>query len=362
MPSTVLITGSNQGLGFHCADSLVRGGHRVILACRNVAAANEARDKISGSDAAVKECIVVLKEACDLSSLKSVREYAAVVISLLGKDGIKLDSLVLNAGLGGTPDYVVTDDGFDKIFESNHLGHFLLTLLLLPHLARNARIVSVSSEVHDPATKAPLPDPGKGFPAPGDADAWDKLVARGEPFPKDSAATNGSRRYSRSKLLNVFFANELARVLSGAVPAGVAADVAEASAKAASNRSCGLPDAATVTSVAMNPGLMLETGFFSKVAGGALAYLAYFLMPLLRLTPIGNLMRSASDSGAALARLAVDPKFAGISATFFNGDEKRPSSEFSRSMDGVTKLQVELWERSLGWAKVTPEERQKAML
>lgn len=113
---------------------------------------------------------------------------------------------------------IVQADGFDKIFESNHLGHFLLSLLVLPHLAKDARIVSVSSEVHDPAAKTGLPDPGIGFPASGDSAAWDALIAKGEPFPGDSDRTNGSRRYSRSKLLNVLFANQLARVLSGAVP------------------------------------------------------------------------------------------------------------------------------------------------
>jgi NAD(P)-dependent dehydrogenase (short-subunit alcohol dehydrogenase family) len=47
MPSNVLIIGSNQGLGYHCAVSLVKGGHNVILACRNVDAANKAADTIA---------------------------------------------------------------------------------------------------------------------------------------------------------------------------------------------------------------------------------------------------------------------------------------------------------------------------
>lgn len=253
-------------------------------------------------------------------------------------------------------------DGYEAIFESNHLGHFLLTILLLPHLAKNARVVSVSSEVHDPATKTGMADPGKGFPASGDASSWENLIAKGDPFPGDSDRVNGGRRYSRSKLLNVLFANQLARVLSGAVPFGVDESVAKASLQAASNHSCGLADASTISSVAMNPGLMLETGFFTGVGGKFLGTIAWMLMPILRWTPVGHLMRDSSHSGQDLARLAVDPKFAGITASYFDGNEKKPSSEFSRELESVTSRQVELWERSLAWAKVTDEERKAAKL
>lgn len=105
-PKSVLVTGSNQGLGFHCAAALVAGGHRVILACRNVSAANEAADKIAAGDASKRQQITVLDEACDLADLASVRKYAGAVVASLA--GSKLDVLVLNAGLGGTPVYTIT--------------------------------------------------------------------------------------------------------------------------------------------------------------------------------------------------------------------------------------------------------------
>ena len=259
-------------------------------------------------------------------------------------------------------DHVVTGNGFDKIFESNVSGHFLLTVLLLPHLAKNARVVSVSSEVHDVATKTGTPDPAEGFPASGDTQAWESLVARGEPFPKESAMTSGSRRYSRSKLLNVSFANQLGRILSGAVPFGVSEDVAEASRKEAANNTFGLPDAPSITSISMNPGLLLDTGFATAAAGKFLGTLFWLLMPVIRLTPLGRLMRELPVSGSDLAKLAVDPEYAGVTATYFDGAVKKPSSEFSRELESVAGRQTELWERLMGWAKVTGEEKKRAML
>ena len=63
--------------------------------------------------------------------------------------------------------------------QSNHLGHFLLTILLLPVLTDNGRVVNVSSEVHDPANKAPLPDAGLFWPET--AEEYDSRLAGGAP-------------------------------------------------------------------------------------------------------------------------------------------------------------------------------------
>lgn len=217
-------------------------------------------------------------------------------------------------------------------------------------------MVSVSSGVHDPANKTGLPDPSIGFPASGDAAAWENIIARSEPFPGDTDRTNGSRRYSRSKLLNILFTNQLARVLSGAVPDGVDTNVAKASLEAPSNKSCGLPDASTIMTTSYSPGLMLDTGFAAGVAGKVAGYVLWALMPILWYTPVGRNMRYASESGKDLARLAVDPEFAGTTATYMNGTMPKLSSEFSRELESVVSRQVELWDRSMVWAKVTEED------
>eukprot|EP01097_Dermamoeba_algensis_P004866 TRINITY_DN3124_c0_g1_i1.p1 TRINITY_DN3124_c0_g1~~TRINITY_DN3124_c0_g1_i1.p1 ORF type:complete len:384 (+),score=76.60 TRINITY_DN3124_c0_g1_i1:52-1203(+) len=379
--STVLVTGCSQGLGYHCVKALISKSEtspsdqpsssipKVIFACRNPTSSSQAAETLLSSlpvdsdKELVKKSLIIPTEPCDLASLESVRKYAAEVISFLESENLKLNALVLNAGIGGLPSHTITKDGYDLIFQTNHLGHFLLTILLLPYTAPNSRIVVVSSEVHDPDAKTTLPDPGQDFPKTGDAEEWNKYLARGDPLPIDGVSTAGTRRYSRSKLCNVLFTYQLARILSGATPSNCAEEVARASKSMTDNNSCKLPHANTMKVVVMNPGLMLETGFVKAIAGGIISNLAYYLTPVIRyLTPLGRLMRTADESGAALARLAVSPQHEDKNAVYFNGDESHPSSAFSRELESVTKRQVELWERSIQWAQVTQDELRRAKL
>jgi dehydrogenase/reductase SDR family protein 13 len=124
----------------------------------------------------------------DLSSLASVREGARNFLAL----GLPLHALVNNAGLAGVRG--LTPDGFEMTFGTNHLGPFLLTLLLLDRLRESApsRIVNVSSSAHHRA---------RGVD-------WD---AQRRP----ATSTAGFDEYSVSKLANVLFTKELARRLAG---------------------------------------------------------------------------------------------------------------------------------------------------
>lgn len=117
-------------------------GARVIMACRNEQKAQEAVDDIKktcGNKENLGELVVV---PLDLSSLNSVRKCAQ---QLLEKEK-RIDLLINNAGIMMCP-YGKTEDGFEMQLGTNHLGHFLLTLLLLPKIIENppARIVTVSS-------------------------------------------------------------------------------------------------------------------------------------------------------------------------------------------------------------------------
>lgn len=121
-------------------------GARVIMACRNEQKAQEAIDDIKKhceSKENVGELVVV---PLDLSSLKSVRNCAR---QLLEKEK-RIDLLINNAGIMMCP-YAKTEDGFEIQFGTNHLGHFLLTLLLLPKIIESApaRIVTVSSMANE---------------------------------------------------------------------------------------------------------------------------------------------------------------------------------------------------------------------
>ena len=126
---TVIITGSNSGIGEAAARALAAKGARVVLAVRTVAKGETAAAKMSGTTEV---------RQLDLASLESVRAFAA------GWEG-EIDLLINNAGIM-IPPYTKTVDGFELQFGTNHLGHFALTNLLLPNVT--GRVVTVSSTGH----------------------------------------------------------------------------------------------------------------------------------------------------------------------------------------------------------------------
>ncbi|MGV1036791.1 MAG: oxidoreductase [Candidatus Nanopelagicales bacterium] len=134
----VVITGANSGVGFEAARQLVRHGAHVVLACRNVTAAEQAQTTIAGDGSSGSTEIVEL----DLSDLNSVTRFAAGLLN----DGTPIDALVNNAGVMGGPERF-TAQGFEMQMGTNHLGHFALTAQLWPLIvaAENPRVLSLSS-------------------------------------------------------------------------------------------------------------------------------------------------------------------------------------------------------------------------
>ncbi|XP_054485771.1 retinol dehydrogenase 14 [Agelaius tricolor] len=185
---TVIITGANSGLGRAAAAELLRMQARVIMGCRDRARAERAAREIRAEvgERADGGGELVVREL-DLASLRSVRAFCHRVL----QEESRLDVLINNAGIFQCP-YMKTEDGFEMQFGVNHLGHFLLTNLLLGLLKNSApsRIVVVSS----------------------------KLYKYGEINFEDlnsEISYNKSFCYSRSKLANILFARELARRLEG---------------------------------------------------------------------------------------------------------------------------------------------------
>lgn len=137
---TAVVTGANSGIGFETSKELARAGARVVLACRSVNrgtdAAREIKDDVEVADVAVGRL--------DLASLDSIRRF----VDGLADEGTTIDVLVNNAGVMAIP-RAETEDEFEKQFGVNHLGHFALTNRLLDLLAEDARIVTVSSEMHE---------------------------------------------------------------------------------------------------------------------------------------------------------------------------------------------------------------------
>jgi NAD(P)-dependent dehydrogenase (short-subunit alcohol dehydrogenase family) len=179
----MLVTGANTGIGRVTAEVLARRGARVILACRSEEKTKPVLDAIAAAGGSAEFV------ALDLADLASVRACAAKVL----EKEEPLHVLVNNAGLAGLRG--VTKQGFELTFGTNHLGHFLLTTLLLPRLRASApaRIVNVSSGSHYKA---------KGI----DFDA----------LRKPTAHVTGMPEYEVSKLANVLFTKELARGRAGA--------------------------------------------------------------------------------------------------------------------------------------------------
>jgi NAD(P)-dependent dehydrogenase (short-subunit alcohol dehydrogenase family) len=168
---TAVVTGANSGLGLATARALAAAGAHVVLAVRDTGRGETAARSISG-DVEVRRL--------DLADLASVREFAAAWTG-------DLDLLVNNAGIMMVP-AGRTADGFELQFGTNHLGHFALTNLLLPHVTD--RVVTVSSGLHRNGTIV-LDDLN-----------WERRTY------SDTGA------YGASKLANLLFALELQRRLT----------------------------------------------------------------------------------------------------------------------------------------------------
>ena len=275
-----VVTGANSGLGFATAQNLaaLSPENTVVLACRDPRRGEDARLAIVAATGNERVRAMQL----DVSSLASVREFAA----LWQADGPRIAALICNAGIsrGSEP----TPDGIDPVFATNHLGHFLLTLLLLDELAPAGRVVAVSSDMHSP--------PGPRLSWPG-ADA---LVHPG--------ARTKRLRYPYSKLSNIYFVHELSRRLRA--------------------------EGSGVSAAAFNPGLMTETNF------AAIPRPVAAVMRRLFASRLGSLARSAT----ALAELATRGDGAAIDGQYFDRSAATWTRSSELSYDAANAR--ELWDVS----------------
>ena len=136
-----VVTGANSGFGLEIAKKLAENNIKVVLACRNAEKALQAKAQIKNAVQNAEIDFIPL----DLSSLESVRKFAEI----FGEKYGKINILVNNAGILYVP-HKVTKDGFEQIFQTNYLGHFLLTNLLLPYFPneKTSKIVTQSSVLH----------------------------------------------------------------------------------------------------------------------------------------------------------------------------------------------------------------------
>lgn len=182
---TVIVTGANSGIGLETAVDMAKRNARVILACRSVergeAALAEVKEKSGNQN--------VVFVRLDLGSLESVREFAAKII----EDEPRIDILINNAGVMMPSKRTLSSDNFEVQFGVNHLGHFLLTNLLLDRIKETptARIVNLSSSAQGIAGKF----------------EFENLNCERSYSPMAA--------YCASKLANVLFTRSLAKRLEG---------------------------------------------------------------------------------------------------------------------------------------------------
>jgi NAD(P)-dependent dehydrogenase (short-subunit alcohol dehydrogenase family) len=239
---TAVITGANIGLGFATAKALANKGAKVVLACRNLEKAHAAASHIQG-ETDVRQL--------DVSDLDSVRGFAAE----LKTDYPHIDLLINNAGVMACPQ-AASAQGFEYQWATNHLGHFLLTGLVLDQLeaAAAGRVVALSSIAHRDGRFQ-----------------WDDLQHRNN--------YKAMRVYCQSKLANLVFALELDRRLK---------------AKGSS-----------VISVAAHPGVANTNlgyagpGFAQSLPGKALVWL------------VGHLLHSAAQGALPSLMAATMPEVHG---------------------------------------------------
>eukprot|EP00980_Cylindrotheca_fusiformis_P016292 scaffold4841_cov132-Cylindrotheca_fusiformis.AAC.5 len=184
----ILITGASSGLGLESAKRLAAAGATIVMTARNPTKGEKAVESVKEylRDKGVTNTPKIYSLVLDLDDLSNVKKFPQS-FKALGLGDISV--LINNAGVMAIPERQLTKDGYERTFQSNHLGHFVLTAELFPYLSRNgAKVINVSSE-------------GFNFAAPG----------------LELDNLNGEKKYGAwssyglSKLANILFTQELQR-------------------------------------------------------------------------------------------------------------------------------------------------------
>jgi len=253
---TVLVTGATSGIGLEASVELARRGARVVMVGRDPLRTDAARADIVARSGSGE----VTALHCDFSSQEAIRALARS----FQERHDRLHVLVNNAG-GVNKKRRLTADGIEATFAVNHLGYFLLTNLLLDRLAASApaRVVTVSSVGH----------------RRGALDFDDLGYERGYGV---------MRAYTRSKLANVLFANELARRLAGT----------------------------GVTSNSLHPGAV-ATNIWSGAPWWAKPIVQVLFRPFFI---------SPQQGARTIVQLAADPQLEGVSGRYFEEGTEMPAA------------------------------------
>ncbi|CAL5422546.1 unnamed protein product [Camellia sinensis] len=274
---TAIVTGGASGIGLETARVLALRNAHVIIAARNMEAANEAKQLILKENENARVDILKL----DLCSMKSIRAFANNFNAL----NLPLNILINNAGVMFCP-YQLSEDGIEMQFATNHLGHFLLTNLLLDKMKDTARATGIEGRIVNLSSIAHLHTYEKGI-------QFDKI--------NDQDSYSDKKAYGQSKLANILHANELSRRLQ--------------------------EEGANITVNSVHPGLIMTN----------LMRHSFFLMSLLKVFTY-LLWKNVPQGAATTCYVALHPKLKGVTGKYFLDCNKWPASEFATDEALAKKL------------------------
>lgn len=305
---TVVITGANVGIGLATATFIAALPQwHVVLACRNAAKASAAIATIENAHPAPRVTFVPL----DLFSLASVRRFTQL---LAAKALPPVGGLILNAGGINMKarSLEFTADEYERTFQLNFLGHFLLANLLVAQMATGARIIFVSSDLHDPAATRM----GKIMP-PRFGPVKDLAYGTGA-----AATLKPMARYGTAKMYAMMAAYELDRRLRG--------------------------EKKSITVNSWSPGVVPTT----QAGRDMNPVMKKIITSHWFVRFMGSHLSTEEEAGRALGGLLVSPEYAQVSGKYFDGFRQIPSSAESRDERKARTV----WEQSSKLVGLSPDE------
>jgi WW domain-containing oxidoreductase len=280
---TAIVTGASSGIGTETTRILALRGVHVVMAVRNTDTGGKVKEAILKENPNAKLDVMEL----DLGSMASVRKFASEYKSL----GLPLNLLINNAGVMAPP-FMLTQDNIELQFGTNHIGHFLLTSLLLETMKSTAResqkegrIVNVSGEAHQLF----------GYP---EGVRFDKI--------NDKSSFSTWPAYGQSKLANILHANELTKRFK--------------------------EEGVEITANSLHPGVIATNLLrFHSIVNGLFSTVAKLFL------------KSIPQGAATTCYVALHPQVKGVSGEYFSDNNLAKPSSLAKDEELAKKL----WDFSL---------------
>lgn len=276
---TAIVTGATNGIGKETARVLALRGAKVIIPARTLESGMKVKESLSEEAPSLNLHVMEM----DLSSLESVRSFARS----FNVSHKHLNILINNAGIMACP-FQLSKDGIELQFATNHLGHFLLTNLLLGKMKWTAKETGVQGRIVNVSSTAHRRSDGSGFDL-------NKL--------NDQSRYRPFRAYSHSKLANILHANELSRRFQ--------------------EQGCDL------TANSLHPGIIVTN---------IVRYTATNSMLISILSLAKTFLKDTPQGAATTCYLALHPDAKGVSGKYFAGCNEAKPTAIARDAELAKRL------------------------